>query len=215
MTDNRQHSEFENAHSSHHSAQPSRYRQTGHNQNGSANRMRVSRDSSFEHSQHRDHDHVGATYQAQSRYAQTRHRDSRTVSHNLSARNNRSGNSSYAQHSHPANSNHSSQMQNRPMNQYSRNMTPAYGGASAMARQQKSNNPVAVLVMIVVIIALAVTIGVRWFINSDTSVQLSETNSAITEQQTKLDELNQSNSDLQSKIDSMQSTIDEYNKLKN
>ena len=84
-----------------------------------------------------------------------------------------------------------------------------------MNKPQKSNNPVAVLVMLIVIIALAAVIGVRWFMNSGTSAELSQTNAAITEQQSKLDELNQSNTDLQSKIDSMQSTIDEYNKLRN
>ena len=83
-----------------------------------------------------------------------------------------------------------------------------------MAKPQKSNNPKAILIMLIVIVVLAAIIGIRWFVNAGTSSELHETNIAISQQQSRLDELNQSNSDLQSKIDSMQSTIDAYNKLK-
>ena len=136
----------------------------------------------------------------------------------------RQGHQAYSNQHNQAHSSHVyQQLQHDPRMQYDSHAHPsganmysrsAYGAASAMAKPQKSNNPKAILIMLIVIVVLAAIIGIRWFVNAGTSSELHETNTAISQQQSRLDELNQSNSDLQSKIDSMQSTIDAYNKLK-
>lgn len=197
MTNQNRQSEFESNHTSHRRyADSSSYSRSNYQRGGQqSSRQQASRSSRSSHA-----NYAGSAYQ------QSAHRPHQ--SHQTSSRGN--------QHIHqqlPHNIQRPNQAMNASMH-HSRTMAPAYGGASAMNRPQKSANPKAVLIMVIIIVALLAFIGIRWFANSAVSTELHDTNAAITEQQTKLDELNKSNTDLQSKIDSMQSTIDQYNKLR-